>query len=388
MSRFGSPAARICPYVLLFGALAIHSGCYPKGWPPQVPEYQSDDFPFEIGPYLVRMAADRAAVVLRVDSPKAPKIFYRVGDGPEQEQETIRYDDLWVASLDKLPADQPINYRVKVGGFMSKTSRFFIDRPRGKNLRFVAYGDTRTGHQVHRALVERIAREEVDFFINSGDLVEFGGVDKQWVRFFNIEAPAMANSFLFPSVGNHDNSPRNSFRKYFLCDLWAHGNRYFFHDWGDVRVISLDSEIELRKGSDQYTFLEQTLKEGAAEGRIMILSLHYPPYSSGSHGSNPEMQEVLGELGPKYGVELILSGHDHNYERTKPIGGVTYMVAASGGAPIRQVRPNTFTAAFRTEPHYVIFDLDHGKLVGRAVNLAGEAFDTFVLPPNPPQPEP
>ncbi len=73
---------------------------------------------------------------------------------------------------------------------------------------------------------------------------------------------------------------------------------------------------------------------------------------------------------------------------TLAIGGVTYMVAASGGAPIRQVRPNTFTAAFRTELHYVIFDLDHGKLVGRAVNLAGEVFDTFVLPPNPPQSEP
>ncbi|CAN0594479.1 unnamed protein product, partial [Laminaria digitata] len=102
-----------------------------------------------------------------------------------------------------------------------------------------------------------------------------------------------------------------------------------------------------------------------------------------AHGSTLEIREVIGDLAPKYGVELVLAGHDHNYERTKRIDGVTYMVAASGGAPIRRLRPSWFSAAVRTEPHFVIFDVERGSLVGRAVNLNGETFDSFVIPPNP-----
>ena len=63
--------------------------------------------------------------------------------------------------------------------------------------------------------------------------------------------------------------------------------------------------------------------------------------------------------------------------------GVTYMVAASGGANIRAITPSSFSAALRTEPHYVLFDVIKGGLQGRAVNLQGNVFDSFVIAPNP-----
>jgi hypothetical protein len=98
-----------------------------------------------------------------------------------------------------------------------------------------------------------------------------------------------------------------------------------------------------------------------------------------------EMREVIGELGPRFGVELVLAGHDHDYERTKPIDGVTYMVAASAGATIRKLSPNTFTEVLRTEPHFVLFDVERGSLAGRTINRAGETFDSFVIPPSAPR---
>ena len=59
---------------------------------------------------------------------------------------------------------------------------------------------------------------------------------------------------------------------------------------------------------------------------------------------------------------------------------------ASGGANIRAMNPNEFSVKVRTEPHFVLFDVDRKSLVGRAINLRGDTFDDFVVPPNPPNP--
>lgn len=287
--------------------------------------------------------------------------------------------------MEDLPPDTPLRYAFDSELGLLGPFEFRAHRTRSTRFRFAAFGDTRNGHDVHRSLVEHMARENIDFFINSGDLVEFGGDLAQWIRYFNIEAPLMSKTPLFASVGNHDNSQRLYFRRFFLRGSHASQSRYDVQDWGDVRIVLLDSEIEIREGSDQYIFLEKALREAVENNQLIVLSLHYPPYSSGEHGSNPEIREVLAPIAKKYGVEVILAGHDHNYERTKPINGTTYIVAASGGAPIRRVIPSDFTAEFRTEPHYVLFDVTEGQLVGRAINLQGEVFDDFIITPNPPR---
>ena len=212
-----------------------------------------------------------------------------------------------------------------------------------------------------------------------------GGVDAQWRRFFEIESPVIRRVPLFAAVGNHDVSQRKHFRRYFLMERVNQDNRFYVQDWGSVRILVMDSSVEGRQGSDQYRFLAEQMRQAAEENLIMLLVLHHPPYSAGAHGSDLEMREVVGDLGPKFGLEVVLAGHDHNYERTKRIDGVTYMVAASGGAPIRRMTPSWFSERVRTEPHFVIFDVERNSLVGRAVNLAGETFDSFVIPPNPPR---
>lgn len=380
------PLVRACALWLL--AL---SACFPPGWPPERPGFSIHDFEYDAGPYLVRLGPKRMAVVCRHDLNAAPVLRWWIrpskGSTEPPQHNTVKaipLENAWVAIMEDLPADTPLRYAFESELGLVGPFEFYADRSRDKEFRFAAIGDTRTGHQVHRVLIERLAREEVDFFINSGDLVEFGGRLDLWIRFLNIEAPMMSKTPLFSSVGNHDNSSRLYFRELFLLNLFAEGNRYYYQDWGDVRVIALDSEIEMRPGSAQHAFLEQALRQGAERNQLMVLSLHYPPYSSGEHGSNPEVRSVLAPIAKKYGVEVILAGHDHDYERTKVIDGTTYIVAASGGAPIRRVIPNAFTAQFRTEPHYVLFDVSGGKLVGRAVNLEGEVFDDFIIEPNPP----
>lgn len=380
--------------------LALTAGCYPKGWRGAQPLFLEDDFPFETGPYLILIKQGTVAVVVKEELDQPPVVEYWVDPtdvvgtssvatttakaGAPRRVVMDDLDGLWVAVLTDLPFDTGIYYRVLSKHGDSRTLRFLAGASRGRKIRFAAFGDTRTGHQVHRELVESMAKENIEFVIHSGDLVEFGGREDQWDLFFQIEAPVMSQVPMFAAVGNHDNSRRNHFRKFFLSDLHAEGNRYYYQDWGDVRVVIIDSEIEMRKGSEQYEFLENALREGAEKDMLMFMSLHYPPWSSGEHGSNLEMREVVGDLGPRFGVEVILAGHDHNYERTKPIDGVTYIVAASGGANIRAISPQEFSQVLRTEPHFVLFDVDRKSLVGRTINLRGDTFDDFVIPPNAP----
>ncbi len=354
--------------------------------------------PFDVGPYIVPIETGRMAIVIESPAGKAPEIDWWVIPAetsttvkvllPPDHIHTVeaeRAGILWVTILEGLPPDVRLAYRVRspqadVGPF-----EFRAGRSRGEKFRFAAFGDTRTGHDIHRDLVEAMSREDIDFVINSGDLVEFGGIEDQWRLFFAIESPLITNRPTLAAIGNHDVSPRRYFERYFLADIVSGGRRYYKVDWGDVRLVMLDSEIEMRPGSAQYAFLENALREGAADKMLMVLSLHYPPYSSGEHGSNMEMREVLGEIGPRFGVELILAGHDHDYERTKKIDGVTYIVAASAGATIRKISPNSFSEVLRTEPHFVLFDVDRGSLAGRTINRAGDTFDSFVIEPNPPQ---
>jgi Icc-related predicted phosphoesterase len=395
---------------ILFAILL--SSCYPRAWNRADPTlFDTRTFPFVTGPYLVRMAPDRVAVVIKDPFDEPPVIEHwlasEVGTSTIVPEKNPRFaadtsssaalspamkrtpaesvDGLWVAVLEDLPPDRRIEYRVRTRSGITGPFQFRAHVSRGKPFRFAAFGDTRTGHQVHRLLVEAIDREQVDFVINSGDLVEFGGVDEQWDNFFRIEAPLIAHKILFPVVGNHDDSPRALFQRFFLSRLWAESRRYYAQDWGDVRVVVLDSQIEMRSGSLQYAFAEAALKEGAKAGQLLIMSLHYPPFSSGEHGSYLEVREVVQDLARRFGVEVVLAGHDHDYERTKIIEGTTYIVAASAGATIRRITPADFSLVLRTEPHFVIFDVERGGLLGRAINLSGNTFDSFAIAPNPPR---
>jgi predicted phosphodiesterase len=296
-----------------------------------------------------------------------------------------RTSGLWIARLTDLPIGPRIGYRVESARGASEDHRFRVGVAAGESFRFAAFGDTRTHHDVHRAVIEALAREHVDFVLHTGDMVERGGVDAQWDTFFQIERPLLANAPIVPAIGNHDLGRADYYRRYFALRRWTGGRRYYTFDRGNLRVVVIDIDLECRAGCTQYAYAERALEEGASRGMLMVILTHHPPYSSGSHGSDLAMRRSIGDLARTWGVELVIAGHDHDYERTRPIDGVTYVVSGSAGAPIRPVRPSWFTASARTEPHYVLVDVEADRLTVRAINLRGETFDSAVLPANPPR---
>ncbi len=347
--------------------------------------------PFVTGPYILFGGPDKAYVALKADLAKPPVVQWWVDDNEApgvvpadaKSATAVQEKDVWVATLDGLPPVKYVHYRVVSSRHTTKVETFRVGVGRDEPFRFAAFGDTRTGHAVHRAVVEGLARERIEFVVHTGDMVDRGGKKHQWERFFQIERPLLKGTPIIPAIGNHDVG-RDYFGRYFLLDRWTNNRRYYYHDWGNLRIVIMDGGIECRKGCEQYAFVRRALKEGAAKGMLMVMALHWPPYSSGAHGSQKLVQKPISELADLYGVELVIAGHDHNYERTKVLKGTTYVVSGSAGAPIRPVRPRSFTAVARTEPHYVLFDVENGRIIMRAINTRGDTFDTFTIKPNPP----
>ncbi len=351
---------------------------------------------FQTGPYILMGAPGQAFVALKGDGMPAPTVEWWIAPAvasaepsaaPAPEVHRVaagRRDDLWVAKLEGLPIGPSISYRVKSVRGETPTRSFRAGAPPGSKFRFAVFGDTRDGHSVHRQLIEMVDRELIDFAVHTGDMVQQGGVRGEWLQFFQIERPLLWDTPIVPAIGNHDVSGRDYFRRYFLHDLWASNRNYFVLDWGNLRLVVLDTGIECRDGCAQYAFAERALREGQKKGQLMAIMLHYPPYSSGEHGSSLEVQRPVAALAKKHGVELVIAGHDHDYERTRSIDGTTYMVSGSGGAPIRPISPRSFTAEARTEPHYVLIDVESDRMILRAVNLQGDTFDTYVIEDNPP----
>lgn len=338
------------------------------------------------GPYILLGETGVAFIAFKSTDTDEPIVEWKSESSQPTRVPAEKIGNLFVATLQSLPGNEVIHYRVVTDRGATEFYPFRVDVGDDESIEFAAFGDTRTGHSVHRAVIEAMNREDIDFVIHTGDMVANGGRDAEWDKFFQIERPLLSHVPILPSIGNHDMSARNNYKHYFLHDLWAKGRRYYAKDWGNLRIIAVDGGIECKEGCDQFQFVEKALREAVEKDMLVVLFLHYPPFSSGKHGSNLDVQKPITDLSKQYGVELVIGGHDHNYERTNPIDGTTYLVSGSAGAPIRAVDPQWFTAHARTEPHFVLLKVEHKRIILRAVNLRGETFDTTVINPVAPQP--
>jgi len=116
--------------------------------------------------------------------------------------------------------------------------------------------------------------------------------------------------------------------------------------------------------------------------------VHEPLYSTGAHGPTEELVAALEPLLHKYQVDLVLQGHDHNYERTHPVkeglvdqaGGITYLTLAGGGSPLYiQRRNEDWSAKFLPVYHFAVFDVKDKNLKMTVYDKAGDVVDTFEM---------
>jgi hypothetical protein len=82
----------------------------------------------------------------------------------------------------------------------------------------------------------------------------------------------------------------------------------------------------------------------------------------------------------KYGVQLVLAGHDHDYERIEPQNGTTFVVTGGGGVGTRNVGSTSFTALSEDVNHFVYVEVGVDEAVLHAIDASGREFDSTVIP--------
>jgi hypothetical protein len=171
---------------------------------------------------------------------------------------------------------------------------------------------------------------------------------------------------LFAILGNHDAGPRATEQ---MHDLGMPGP-WWATTLDDVLLIGLDSNS--LADPDQLAFLEDTLRAASEPWRIV--AIHESPYSAGYQGSNITVRDEYAPLFARYGVQLVLSGHDHDYQRSTPIDGVTYVITGAGGRT-RGTGDDWFTAASWSVLSYVDLNVFPDHLLLRAIEQDGRMFD-------------
>jgi predicted phosphodiesterase len=242
----------------------------------------------------------------------------------------------------------------------------------GAKVSFVAFGDSGDGGADQQAVLEQLQTVPFRFMIHTGDIAYDTGTMQQFEdNYFAVYAPLLDSFAMFPSIGNHDDA--GVYRRVYDLPWQGFPNWYSF-DQGDVHFVALDTT---QMSQAQAEWLDRDL--AANQREWVIVYGHHPPYSSGEHGSSLEFRELFNPILEAHQVDLVLSGHDHHYERMEPQNGVNYVVTGGGGRGTRPVRGADFTAFAESVLHFVYVEIEADQLLLHAIDATGVEFDQLVI---------
>jgi predicted MPP superfamily phosphohydrolase len=248
--------------------------------------------------------------------------------------------------------------------------------------RFGVYGDTRDNDAEHGQVVARLVAAHPQLVLFTGDAVMDGTSSELWKRWVAIEWPLLRGTAIYAVRGNHDTGPEFAQRLALPPSARTpgpEGESYSF-DSLDVHFLGLDTEMPLSPGSPQLAFAARDLAEHT--GKPIVVFLHRALFSSGNHGGDHDLQMALQPLFDQAHVLAVFQGHDHDYERSQPIHGVTYFVEGGGGAKLRPFEGKSPDwSAFRYNGFgYALVDVVDDGLEVTAYDLTGTALDHVKLP--------
>ena len=411
------------------------------------------------GPYLAMGTPDSMTIVWRTAAEGAPSVRY--GSAPDQlfrtvaagdiltktteaEDETLRLHSAredtrqFEARVSNLTPETKYYYAVYSGdralGGPGKDYFFTTSPPAGskKPFRFWVVGDSGTGGQaqadVHNAMRKYVGRRGLDFYMHVGDMAYGSGTDWEFQHhFFTPYTATLRNTVCWPTMGNHEGKTSKgatAVGPYYDCYVLptegeaggvASGTEaYYSFDYANAHFVCLDShDLDRLPTGDMSKWLEADLDKTKADW--LIAYFHHPPYTKGSHDSDIEQQliEMRQHIVPileSVGVDLVLTGHSHIYERSmlmdgayqtptvaekmilddgsttyrKSAGlnsneGTIHVVTGHGGTGIRRKGTMPVMKSVVLEHGSVIIDIDGDTLTGVMVNSQGRRRDRFRI---------
>ncbi|MCL5319197.1 MAG: purple acid phosphatase [Thaumarchaeota archaeon] len=304
--------------------------------------------------------------------------------------------------MDGLTPGTTYHYRVgdPVGGW--STDHTFQTAPvDGRNFTFTAIADQGTTKYSIKN-VELASALNSSFNLHVGDLSYSTGSQGTWDRWFKIIEPIASNALYLPTIGNHevDANVGGNLSLYLNQFVLPGNEQWYSFDWGNAHFVSLYVSPYADGKAPQYTWLAQDLEAASNNPRInwIIVYLHFPPYSSGRYSNLLSLRSNLTPLLDRYHVDLVLTGHDHNYQRTYPIyngteisydleqyvdpKGTIYVVTGGGGESLYQFnQPEPTWSARRAEVYeFLQISIEGNRLHYKAIKTDDDSvLDEFYI---------
>jgi hypothetical protein len=275
-------------------------------------------------------------------------------------------------------------------------------------FRFAVIGDSGSGSSGQAAVASLLESLAPDLVLIAGDVIYPSGaaaaIDP---KYFVPYASLLGERPFYLALGNHDygtGCAQPYLDAFCVPTSVPGGERYYSFDRGEVHFVSADSDplsgppsgcSSLPAFAAQAAWLDADLAASNAPWKIVFF--HHPPYSDSSHGDDPDVQAVFVPIFEARGVDLVLSGHDHCYERFPPMlggapapGGVRYMVAGTGGANLYGINPGPLLQFGAASRGALVGDVRGNQIrlrfYGAGSGNFGQVLDEIVMSKGPTTP--
>ena len=274
-----------------------------------------------------------------------------------------------------------------------------------ENFNIAAAGDFGCSTNTQKT-IENMESKDPEIVLTLGDLSYHSTAD----CWFDMMSPVKDKLML--TLGYHDVEDGQAKMNQYM-NSFALEKPFYSYDYNKVHFLIMSAKSVYYKGSEQYNFVVDDLEKAAKNENInwIVVSSYGPPYTSPSeHTAFKELREVYHPIFEKYGVDLVLGGHNHNYQRTYPLtynpndsgeptvtskvasdydgqkDGIVFAIVGTGGV---NLYPFTGQAPFVEKQFankFGYLDIDitnanpHSKLTGTFYdNKGGQILDQFII---------
>jgi hypothetical protein len=354
-----------------------------------------------------------ALVYFEINLDQAGCVFYWAeSEGPEQAS-CVRFTETsrrHLIRIDGLEKDK--NYSVAVGldgdslsykppGFGDQLWAPITFRTLDlttEPIRVGVIGDSGFGHTITEKMAQELASADLDFLIHTGDVVYLveensDPYEAYSLKYYQIFSPVLHQIPIYPVIGNHEfDTPAKweelpfytqAFPPLDISEVQSGGpagfRQFYALSFGPTQILFLDSQaFYIGAGPGEQT--EWIRERLALPFKVTVIVLHVPPFSSGFHPNDgAAIRRTWVPLFEQANVELVLSGHDHNYQHLV-VNDIDYVISGGGSAVLyAEETMLEESKAFIAKSHYLILELYRQRIEVQAVSAEGEILDSLVV---------
>ncbi len=257
---------------------------------------------------------------------------------------------------------------------------------KSKEVQFTFLADTQKAPWIAEVFSNILAKLPSQFVLHGGDHVQTGGNRGMWRQFFRAMRPMLGNQAIVSAIGNHDyrdsGKQARNYSEFFDVEP---DKAFYVVEAGPVRLFVLNSNFYLKRIDieEQVKWLESAL---AVPAQWKIVAFHHPPFSNGiGHLPLPflskehlKIRTYLLPLFEQMGVDLVLNGHTHLFERARN-NGIEFMTTGAAGGrmgPFGRRNSKVFFSAQKRTAFWLSADDRHLEV--QVLGQSGEVVDTWV----------